>query len=114
MAIDTLERWGPELRRAMMRVCPKFFSWSPQDRDRFRLNLPVRDKRRLDQALMKELFGAKMRSWTSDKHGNKRIPLRELNRWNGVVRPDREQALLLQRLGLTLPERLRPPPLAQM
>jgi transposase len=26
-----------------------------------------------------------------------------------VVRPDREQALLLQRLGLTLPERLRPP-----
>lgn len=31
-----------------------------------------------------------------------------------VVRPDREQALLLQRLGLTLPQRLRPPPLAQM
>ena len=26
-----------------------------------------------------------------------------------VVRPEREQALLLQRLGLTLPERLRPP-----
>jgi hypothetical protein len=26
-----------------------------------------------------------------------------------VVRPDREQHLLLQRLGLTLPERLRPP-----
>ena len=26
-----------------------------------------------------------------------------------VVRPDREQQLLLQRLGLTLPERLRPP-----
>jgi len=31
-----------------------------------------------------------------------------------VVRPDREQALLLQRLGLTLPERLRLPPLVQM
>lgn len=27
-----------------------------------------------------------------------------------VVRPEREQALLLQRLGLTLPEQLRPPP----
>jgi transposase len=26
-----------------------------------------------------------------------------------IVRPDREQQLLLQRLGLTLPERLRPP-----
>lgn len=31
-----------------------------------------------------------------------------------VVRPDRSQALLLQRLGLTLPERLRAPETAQM
>jgi transposase len=31
-----------------------------------------------------------------------------------VVRPEREQQLLLQRLGLTLPERLRPPALAQL
>jgi transposase len=30
-----------------------------------------------------------------------------------VVRPDREQELLLQRLGLTLPERLRPPSASQ-
>ena len=31
-----------------------------------------------------------------------------------VVRPDREQAILLQHLGLTLPERLRPPEMPQM
>jgi transposase len=31
-----------------------------------------------------------------------------------VVRPDREQAILLQHLGLTLPERLRPPATSQM
>jgi transposase len=31
-----------------------------------------------------------------------------------VVRPDREQAIVLQHLGLTLPERLRPPPMPQM
>jgi transposase len=31
-----------------------------------------------------------------------------------VVRPEREQQLLLQRLGLTVPERLRPPALAEM
>lgn len=31
-----------------------------------------------------------------------------------VVRPDREQQLLLQRLGLTLPKRLRPPAVAKM
>ena len=31
-----------------------------------------------------------------------------------VIRPEREQQLILQRLGLTLPERLRPPAVAQM
>jgi transposase len=31
-----------------------------------------------------------------------------------VVRPEREQQLLLQRLGLTVPERLRPPAIAEM
>jgi transposase len=31
-----------------------------------------------------------------------------------VVRPEREQQLLLQRLGLTVPERLRPPAIAKM
>lgn len=31
-----------------------------------------------------------------------------------VVRPDREQAILLQRLGLALPTRLSPPPIAEM
>ena len=30
-----------------------------------------------------------------------------------VVRPDREQAILLEHLGLTLPERLRPPQMPQ-
>jgi hypothetical protein len=36
-------------------------------------------------------------------------PSRKL-RIRGVVRPDPAQALLLDRLGLRLPERLRPPP----
>ena len=31
-----------------------------------------------------------------------------------VVRPDREQAILLQHLGLTLPERPRPQPMSQI
>jgi len=40
-------------------------------------------------------------------------PGREL-RIRCVVRPDTEQAILLQRLGLTLPTRLSPPPVAKM
>jgi transposase len=40
-------------------------------------------------------------------------PGREL-RIRCVVRPDAEQAILLERLGLTLPTRLSPPPVARM
>jgi hypothetical protein len=40
-------------------------------------------------------------------------PGREL-RSRCVVRPDAEQSILLQRLGLTLPTRLSPPPVVKM
>jgi hypothetical protein len=80
MAGDTVQRWRPELRRAMMRVRPEFFSWPPQKRERYGASIPQEDKNRLDQALMKELFGARMRSWKRHMSGRKRIPLRELNR----------------------------------
>jgi transposase len=46
------------------------------------------------------------------------LPLAEASpkvlRLRCVVRPDREQAILLQHLGLTLPERLRPPQTTEM
>ena len=46
------------------------------------------------------------------------LPLAEASRkelrLRCVVRPDREQAILLQHLGLTLPERLRPPQMNQV
>jgi hypothetical protein len=87
MAGDTIERWRPELRRAMMRVRPEFFSWPRQKRERYGANLPEEDKHRLDQALMKELFGARVRSWKRGMSGGNRIPLRELNRWNEAILP---------------------------
>ena len=87
MAVETIKRWRPELRRAMMRVCPEFFFWSVQERERYGANLPDKARQKLDLALMKELFGARMRSWKNDAHGNKRIPLRELNRWNEAILP---------------------------
>ncbi|MGH7794278.1 MAG: hypothetical protein ACREQ2_05190 [Candidatus Binatia bacterium] len=87
MASDALKRWQPELRRAMMKVRPEFFSWSPPKRERYSAKLPEDDKHRLDQALVKELFGAKVRSWKNDVRGSKRIPLRELNRWNEAILP---------------------------
>lgn len=87
MAGDALQRWRPELRRTMMRVRPEFFSWPRQKRERYGASLPEEDKHRLDQALMKELFGARVRSWKRDISGGKRIPLRELNRWNDAILP---------------------------
>jgi hypothetical protein len=87
MPVDTLKRWLPELRRAMIKVRPEFFSWSRQNRERYGVNPPEKDRRRLDEALMKELFGARIRSWRRDVDGNKRIPLRELNRWNEAILP---------------------------
>ena len=71
----------------MMRVRPEFFSWPLEKRERYGASLPEEDKHRLDQALMKELFGARVRSWKSDTSGGKRIPLRELNRWNDAILP---------------------------
>ena len=87
MAGNAIERWRPELRRAMMRVRPEFFSWPVEKRERYGTRLPEEDKHRLDQALMKELFGARVRSWKRDTSGGKRIPLRELNRWNDAILP---------------------------
>jgi hypothetical protein len=87
MVVDTLKRWRPELRRAMMRVRPEFFSWSRQNRERYGANPPEKDRRRLDEALMKDLFGAKIRSWKKEVDRNRRIPLRELNRWNEAILP---------------------------
>jgi len=87
MVVGTQKRWPPELRRAMMRVRPEFFSWSRQNRECYGANLPETDRHRLDAALMKELFGARMRSWKREVDGNKRIPLRELNRWNEAILP---------------------------
>ena len=87
MTANRLERWRPELRRAMMRVRPEFFAWSARKRERYGADLPEEDERRLHQTLIKELFGAKARSWKRDTTGGKTIPLRELNHWNEAILP---------------------------
>lgn len=50
-------RWTPELRRAVMRVRPEYFTWPSEKRERYGVNIPDADSTKLDRALQKELFG---------------------------------------------------------
>jgi len=49
--------WSPELRRAMIKVCPEYLSWPLQRRERYGVVIPKRDAASLDKALLKEFFG---------------------------------------------------------
>jgi hypothetical protein len=41
-ATQRFELWSPALRRAVMSVCPAFFSWPAQDQLKYRMHLPER------------------------------------------------------------------------
>src|SRR5207302_998491 len=49
--------WSPELRRAVMKVRPEYFSWPLERRAGYGVAIPKRDAASLDKALLKELFG---------------------------------------------------------
>src|SRR5882757_1623174 len=50
-------RWTPALRRAVMRVRPEFFRWTPAQRERYGVAIPKADAAEIDRLLQKELFG---------------------------------------------------------
>lgn len=79
-----LKRWRPELRRAMMRVRPEYFSWSAEEQDRYGVNIPFEDRERLDQAIQGELFGHKIHS---SKVTTSNIPIDKQNRLNEAILP---------------------------
>jgi len=56
-----LKRWRPVLRRAMMKVRPEYFTWTPQERERYGARLPEDDHNALYKALRPDFaarFGA--------------------------------------------------------
>jgi len=82
-----LQRWGPELRRVMMKVRPEYFSWSGEERERYGVNIPDEDSDRLDQVLLEQVFGRKYRSAKAAANAVRRMPLQDLNRWNATRLP---------------------------
>ena len=87
MTDSRLQRWTPELRRAIMKVRPDYFAWSPAEQERYGAAIPQEDHERLCQALFRELWGRKIRSPKAAARAATRIPLDEQNRWNETVLP---------------------------
>src|SRR5882762_6463589 len=78
-ALSNDTRWTPALRRAVMRVRPEFFRWTPAQRERYGVAIPKADAAEIDRVLQKELFGfAQARD---DLDGE------QLNRFNAAILP---------------------------
>lgn len=82
-----LLRWQPALRRAVMKVRPEFFGWSPEAQERYGAAIPEEDRARLDQALLAETFGRKARSAKAAVRAAERLSLEEQNIWNEAILP---------------------------
>lgn len=87
MTKEPLHDWKPELRRALMKVRPEYFSWPQEQQERYGVAIPVDDQKRLDVALMRELFGHKNLSAEQAERRADRLSSEELNLWNETVLP---------------------------
>lgn len=79
--------WRPELRRAVMKVRPEYFSWAPEQRERYGVAIPEPDRAALDEALLAELFGRTFATQAAAVDAADHIPLEEQNRWNELLLP---------------------------
>ncbi len=87
MTQEPLDGWKPELRRAMMRVRPEYFSWPQEQQERYGVAVPEEDRERLDLVLMQELFGRTKASVEQTESISDRLSGEELNLWNETVLP---------------------------
>jgi hypothetical protein len=78
------EHWSPELRRALIKVRPEFFTWSAEDRERYGVAIPEEDRDLLDQAILSDRLGIKTRA-SKTKKG--KLPMDEQNRLNEIILP---------------------------
>jgi hypothetical protein len=79
--------WSPELRRAMMKVRPEYFSWPLERRGRNGVAIPKGDAASLDKALLKELFGKSYATRKEAATAAGRLSLHDQDRWNETVLP---------------------------
>jgi hypothetical protein len=87
MTPDNLDRWRPELRRAVMRTRPDFFAWPPEQQKHYGIAMPEEDRARLDEALLAELFGRSCATGADATAAADSLAPDEQDLWNEVVLP---------------------------
>ena len=81
-----LDRWSPELRRAVMVARPEFFAWSAQEQLRYRVTLPDEDHEAIVAALLRE-HGERRPAALAKLESQGRVPLDLQNRINEWLQP---------------------------
>ncbi len=81
-----LDRWSPELRRAVMVARPEFFAWSAQEQLRYRVKLPDEDREAIVAALLRE-HGERRPGALAKLESHGRVPLALQNRINEWLQP---------------------------
>ncbi|MBI3375201.1 MAG: hypothetical protein HY017_26065 [Betaproteobacteria bacterium] len=70
-----------------MKARPEYFGWSPEAREHYGAAIPQDDRERLDQALLAELFGRRVRSVKAAARAAERLSLEQQNVWNEAILP---------------------------
>lgn len=83
-----MDRWSPELRRALMQVRPEFFGWTPEDQLRYRAAPPDEDRAAIVSFLVVALSGSDGAAADLLKKERERVlPLGLQNRVNELLLP---------------------------
>lgn len=81
-----LDRWSPELRRAVLVARPEFYAWSAQEQLRYRVKPPDDDREALVAALLRE-HGERRPAARAKLESHGRVPLELQNRINLWLQP---------------------------
>ena len=82
-----LDRWSPELRRALIAVRPEFFSWPVDQQTHYRLALPDNDRAAIVKLLVSDIDGGAAAAERVTLEDDGRLPLDLQHRLNELLLP---------------------------
>ena len=84
-----VDLYCPALRRALIKVRPEYFRWSPAQQECYGVTPPPADAAALNVALIKELFGRRISSRDAGVACVESLTRAELATWNEALLPHR-------------------------